>query len=352
MTRRSLTALLIGALAVIAGALYLNSNRNMPSDSHGMPLFPALAGELDAVTSISVRKGAAAPAVTLHKVAAQWTVAERGDYPADVAKVRKLLLALGDAKIVEEKTSSPENYPIIGVEDPAQPGASGAQITLTAGGAQISVIVGKPSGPGYFARRGGESRSYLVEPPLSLDAEPRFWIDSRLIDVPTKSIQRIEIKPAAGAGYVIQRLKPAEDGFGLDRTPPGRKALDAHALAPSASMLRALDAEDVTAASAMDFSGATRAVITLAGGDTITLEGLAVGDKHWIRVQAEKDAALAAKAKDRAFEVAGYRYDAIFRPLDQLLVAKESKTAGKQAATPAHGGKAPPERKSAPAPAP
>ncbi len=31
-----------------------------------------------------------------------------------------------------------------------------------------------------------------------------------------------------------------------------------------------------------------------------------------------------AKAQDRAFEVASYRYDAIFRPLDQLLVPKET----------------------------
>ena len=55
---------------------------------------------------------------------------------------------------------------------------------------------------------------------------------------------------------------------------------------------------------------------------------LPVGDKHWIKVQADKDAALAAKAKDRAFEVAGYRYDAIFRPLEQLLVAEGIQAAG------------------------
>ena len=49
-----------------------------------------------------------------------------------------------------------------------------------------------------------------------------------------------------------------------------------------------------------------------------------VGDKRWIEVQSSKDTALAAKAQNRAFEVASYRYDAIFRPLDQLLVPKET----------------------------
>lgn len=344
MTHRHFSSLLFGALAVIAGALYLNSNRNTPSPgAHGVPLIPALAGELDSVTALSVRKGGTAPVVTVHKVAGQWAVAERGDYPADAAKLRKLLLALGDAKIVEQKTSSPANFSIIGLEDPTRPGAMGAQVTVTARDGEHTVIVGKPSGPGYFARRGGENQSYLVEPPLSLETEPRYWIDSRLIDVPTQSIQSIEIKPAAGAGYVIHRLKPDEDGFGLDRTPPGRKALDARALGPSATLLSGLNAEDVAAASGMDFSHATRAIITLSGGALITLDGLPAGDKRWIKVTADKDAALAAKAKDRAFEVASYRYDAIFRPLEQLLVAKESKAAGKAPA---------PERRPAPAPGP
>jgi len=349
MTHRRFTSLLIGALAVILGALYLNSNRNPPPpDARGLPLFPTLAGELDFVTALTVRKGGTAPAVTVHKVAGQWVVAERADYPADVAKLRKLLLALGDAKIVEEKTSSPANFSIIGVEDSTQPGAMNAQVTVAARDGEHSVIVGKPSGPGYFARRVGQNQSYLVEPPILLETEPRYWIDSRLIDVPTKSIQSVEIKPATGAGYVIHRLKPGEDGFGLDGTPAGRKAVDANALAPSATLLSGLNAEDVAAANGMDFGNAARAIITLGGGDVITLVGMPIADKHWIKVTANKDAALAAKAKDRAFEVASYRYDAIFRPLEQLLVPKESKAAGK-ASAPGDGPKPTPKHKPAPA---
>ena len=86
--------------------------------------------------------------------------------------------------------------------------------------------------------------------------EPRYWIETRLIDVPAASIQSIEVKPATGAGYVIRRLKPNEDGFGLEGTPAGRKALDAHALAPSATLLSGLTAEDVAAAKDIDFSQA------------------------------------------------------------------------------------------------
>jgi hypothetical protein len=86
----------------------------------------------------------------------------------------------------------------------------------------------------------------------------------------------------------------------------------------------------------MDFSNATRAIITLLDGDVITLIGMPIADKHWVEVTASTDAALAARTQGRAFEVASYRYDAIFRPLERLLVPKESKGAGKSAA-PGHG---------------
>jgi hypothetical protein len=325
--------LAVTALVVIAGALYLATRRNLTAETPpGGSLLPALASELNSVTTLTVRKGAANPSVTVHKVGELWTVAERGDYPADVAKLHKLLLSLSDAKIVEEKTSNPANFAVIGVEDPTKAGATGAEITLLAHDGKHAAIIGKPGGQGTFARRSGENQSFLVEPSISVETEPRSWIDSRLIDVPVASIQSIEAKPATGAGYVLHRLKPNEDNFSLDGTPAGRKAADSHTLAPSSTTLAALTAEDVAAAKDIDFSKPSEAILTLTDGNVITLTGTSVGDKRWIEVKATKDAALDSKAQGRAFEVASYRFDAIFRPLEQLLVPKEKPVAAKPAA--------------------
>ena len=131
------------------------------------------------MTALSILKGSATPTVTIHKQGERWTVAQRGDYPADVAKLRKLLLALSDAKIREEKTSNPANYSIIGVEDPTVPGASGAQMNLLAQDGAHGLIVGKTVAEGSFVRRAGEATSYIVEPGISFDTEPRYWIDTQ-----------------------------------------------------------------------------------------------------------------------------------------------------------------------------
>ena len=336
MSRQRFISLVVAAVLAISGALYLSTQRNLPRDAHGTALLPALANELNTVTALSVRRGHAIPTVTMHQQSGRWTVAERGDYPADVSKLRKLLLALSDARIIEDKTSNPASFPIIGVEDPSLPGATGAEISIAAKDGKHAVIIGKSTGEGNFARRAGENASYIVEPGISFEAEPRYWIDSHLLDIAAGSIQSIEIKPAAGPAYTVHRAHAAAgagavpgpaaavaDNFMLDGVPVGRKAADTAVLAPSPTTFSGLTADDVTTVGDIDFSKATVATVTLSDGSVITVTGATSGDKHWVHLQPSKDAALNARAAGRAFEIAGYRYDAIFRPLEQLLVPKE-----------------------------
>jgi Domain of unknown function (DUF4340) len=350
MSRQRLIALLVAALAVIIVALYVSTQRNAVREVHGLPLLPALASELDSVSSLSVLKGSTTPSVTVHKQGEQWTVAERGNYPADVGKLRKLLLELSDAKIREEKTSDPANYSIIGVEDPSKPGATGAQIELLAKDAKLDVIVGKPIDQGNFVRRAGEKSSYIVEPGISFEAEPRFWIDTRLLNFSEDKIQSIQFKPDAGSAYTVRRVtgapaaapppgatpapapaaspaEPAASKFVLDGVPSGRQAADSNTLAPSPSAFSNLNDDDVAPIADIDFSKPSTVTLTLSDGSVITLTGAAVGEKRWIQVAAPQDATLSTKTSGRAFEIASYRYEQIFRPLEQLLVPKPAPAA-------------------------
>jgi hypothetical protein len=350
MSRQRFIVLLVAALVAITAALYLSTQRNVVREVHGLPLLPALASKLDSVTSLSVLKGSTTPSVTVHKQGEQWTVAERANYPADVAKLHKLLLALSDAKIREEKTSDPANYSIIGVEDPTKPGATGAQIELLAKDAKLDVIVGKPIDQGNFVRRAGEKSSYIVEPGISFEAEPRFWIDTRLLNFSEDKIQSIQFKPDAGSAYTVRRVtgapaaapppgatpapapaaspaEPAASKFVLDGVPSGRQAADSNTLAPSPSAFSNLNDDDVAPIADIDFSKPSTVTLTLSDGSVITLTGAAVGEKRWIQVAAPQDATLSTKTSGRAFEIASYRYEQIFRPLEQLLVPKPAPAA-------------------------
>ncbi|HEY6618874.1 MAG TPA: DUF4340 domain-containing protein [Steroidobacteraceae bacterium] len=371
MSRQQFIALLIAALVALSAAVYFSTQRNSAGEVHGMPLLPALSSELNTVTSLSVLKGSPTPSVTVHKQGDVWTVAERANYPADVSKLRKLLVSLGDAKILEEKTSNPANYSIIGVEDPTKPGATGAQIELITKQGKQDLIVGKAAEQGSFVRRVGEKSSYIVEPAISFDAEPRYWIDSRLLDISTDKIQNIQFKPETGPGYTLRRVTepapkpatpaaptkteagksgasnaaaaapattavrattaapagPAPSKFVLGGVPSGRQALDSNGLAPSPSTFSSLTDDDVAPVGTVDFSKPSIVILTLSDGSVITLTGATVGEKRWIQVAAPKDASLSTKTSGRAFEIANYRYDQIFKPLEQLLVPKPAPSA-------------------------
>jgi hypothetical protein len=374
MSRQRFIVLLIAALAAITAAVYFSSQRNVADEVHGQPLLPSLASELNSVTSLSVLKGSATPSVTVHKQGEQWTVAERGNYPADVPKLRRLLLSLSDAKIREEKTADPAKYSIIGVEDPTKAGATGAQIELIAKEGKHDLIVGKPVDQGNFVRRVGEKGSYVVEPGISFEAEPRYWIDTHLLDISADKIQSIQFKPDTGAAYTVRRtvetqpkpdagkkaepaepVSPAERAapataasskFVLQGVPSGRQAADSNTLSASATTFSNLDDEDVAPVADIDFGKPSTVTLALADGSVITLTGAAVGEKRWIQVAAPKDASLSAKMSGRAFEIASYRYDQIFKPLEQLLVPKPAPAAKSAPIQPvAPGAKFPPSAK-------
>jgi hypothetical protein len=120
----------------------------------------------------------------------------------------------------------------------------------------------------------------------------------------------------------------------LEGVPSGRQANDPQSIAPLPSTFSSLTDEDVSPAGDIDFSKPTILVVSLTDGSTITLTGTAVGDKRWIQVAAPKDAALTAKANGRAFEIASYRYDQVFRPLEQLLVPKPAPPSAKPGPVP------------------
>ena len=70
----------------------------------------AVAGKANNVSRIVVRTAGDKTVATLERLENNWVVAERSNYPADVALIRKSLIALAEARVLEEKTSNPELY--------------------------------------------------------------------------------------------------------------------------------------------------------------------------------------------------------------------------------------------------
>jgi hypothetical protein len=259
-------------------------------------------------------------------------VGER-DYAADSGKVRKLLLDLSALNIVEEKTRNPENYPALGVEDTTSSKATGTLVEAVTPARTFSLIVGKPSGAkSGYVRVANTPQSLLAAPSITVDAEPKRWLDTKLFDVTQDRIKEIAVKPADGPGYTASRANKDQPDFSVAEVPKGRELSSPAAADPIAGSLASVSLDDVQKAPAAPAAGAAPAPVSHStfrtfDGLEIDVAGRKDGNLYWVTYtprsttkETEAEAQnLDSKLKGWEFEVPGYKYDGMFRPLEDLL---------------------------------
>ena len=343
MSARRAFWLLVAGIAVIAFAIWLSSRRHLERDLvAGELVLPGLEQQVNALTSVSLRRGDDTH-TTLRKDPHGWQVAER-DWPADLNKVRKLVLGLGALNIVEEKTRLPANYPQLGVEDVASPKAGGTLIELTAPAHRWALIVGKPSGAkSGYVRIAGTPPSLLAAPQLSVDADPKVWLAHELLDISEQRVREIEEQPAQGASYKAARDKAKDANFNVSPLPKGRALSSPAAANGLGAALSTLTLDDVRKAAqpagvaAAPPAGAALAqpgAAALAHATFRTFDGLEVelagrkdGPHALVTINARSNApvtaaeaqTLSARLSGWEFEIPDYKYGLIFTPLEDLL---------------------------------
>ena len=328
MTPRRVAALLAAGFLVIVFATWLSSKRHLErAASAGSLVLPGLEAALNSVTEVGLKKGDGTR-TTLKKGATDWMVGER-DYRADSGKVRKLLLDLASLNIVEEKTRVAENYPQLGVEDVSSATATGTQVDAHTPGKAYSLIVGRSSSAkSGYVRVAGSPQSLLAAPAVEVEADPRRWLDHTLVDIAQDRIKDFSIKPADGPSYSAARASKDQQDFAVTGVPKGRELSNPTAADPTAGSLASLTLDDVQhAPAATDPKTLTHATFHTFDGLQIDLTGRKDGTRTLISVVAvSTDKAtqteaqtLAARAQGSEFEIPAYKYDGIFRPLEDLL---------------------------------
>src|SRR5688572_19557718 len=241
MSPRRVVILLIAALLVVAGALWLSSQRHLDrAVAVGQTVLPGLKQELNNVTEVRLAKGDSTH-TTLKKAGTEWMVAER-NFVADAGRVRKLLRVLAALEVMEEKTSDPQRYSAIGVEDAA---ATRVDV-IASGGRKWALLAGKSSGSkSSYTRVAGAKQSFLSTPRLDLDFEPQSWLDKTIVDIPEARIQTVEVQPAKGPSYTVTREQREQENFTVSNVPKKRKLSSEEAGNSLARGLESVSLDDV-----------------------------------------------------------------------------------------------------------
>lgn len=355
MTARRVTILLIASVLVIVLAVWLSSKPQAERGTlAGDPVVPGLQkSTLNSIVEVRLTKGDGTK-TTLKKGSTDWTVAER-EYPADSGKVRKLLLDLAALNVVEEKTRIPANYPALGVEDTTSPKATGTRVDAVTSANTYSLIVGKSSGgKSGYVRIVNAPQSFLAAPLITVDSDPKRWLDHTLIDIPQERIKEVVVKLAEGPGYTASRQKKEQPDFTVAEVPKGRELSNPTVADPIAGSLTGVSLDDVQRAPAAPPSGVSHAVFSTFDGLKIDVAGRKDGARTLVSFapastakETEAEAkTLATRVSGWEFEIPSYKYDGLFRPLEDLLKKPPEPAAKNAKGTPKDGK---PSRKSAPA---
>jgi hypothetical protein len=327
VTGRRVAWLLIAGIALVVFAIWLSSRRHLErSIMAGDLVLPGLEQNVNGVTTIRLRK-AGDVQTTLQKDGGGWNVSERG-WPADLSKVRKLLLDLGALNIVEEKTRIAANYPALGVEEVSDPKASGTRVEVVTPARSWALIVGKSSsGKSGFVRVVGAAQSLLAAPLLSVDADPKGWLAQPLIDIPAQRVRMVEEKPAQGPAFTAAREKKEDANFSVSPLPKGRVLNGPGAAASVTAGLSSLELDDVHKAKVPADAQVSHAVFRTFDGLEVDVSGRKDDTHSLVAFTASSSAKeteaeaqkLNARLNGWEFEIPDYKYTAIFTPLEDLL---------------------------------
>jgi hypothetical protein len=284
----SITVVMV-VLAVVALATGGHGDVRAGADERALP---TLAARLDQIGSVEIRR--AGLDLAFVRDGADWLTAQKDNYPADAAKVRRVVLALADMTLVEPKTAEPRLYPRLAVEDPGKGKSTLVTIKDKSGADIARLIVGKRSydrlgagNDGVYVRKPGDLQSWLARGSLDFTDDMPGWLARRIIDIPDSRIAKVVVTQPDGTSLTLSRARP-DTKFAVENPPKDAKYKSDTALGEPAMALESLELDDVAAAAKVPVpaKGVTTAVFTTFDGLSVEVKLFQHGNKNWIAVSA------------------------------------------------------------------
>jgi hypothetical protein len=216
----SLTVLFIITVVMVLLMLVTIYRADDNQDAYGL-LFPDLFEQLSEVDNIQFASGEGE--FTLYREGEDWYIREHYDYLANFDEVKRMLIDLSEAELLERKTDNPDEHYILGVEgaDPEVPGGESLKISLRDDDEEVAgLILGQQreittqAGPKqFYVRRVDEQESWLAEGYLQINPVMLNWIQAEIINLARERIARVEIAQPNGQTAVLVNTG-AKDKFG------------------------------------------------------------------------------------------------------------------------------------------
>ncbi|QWF70363.1 DUF4340 domain-containing protein [Methylomonas paludis] len=288
----AIVTLLIATVAVSVSYIRQSSSNN---EQIGANVLSGLGEHVNDVNAVIILGANEQVLISLENTPQQgWVVREKAAYPANVSKLRELLLELANARILEPKTTSESRYAELGVEDIKAANAQGILVKLVGLEQPTELLIGHISAHsnGTFVRRPDARQSWLVQGQISVERDPWQWLDSSLIDFGGERIYEVVLSKAGAKSIRLYKQQTGDVNFQLADVPPSRVALGSESLNALAARLSNLIFADV-----LSRTGSIHPDVShLMTAHYLTVDGLVVdvgawqqNGKYYAQLQAKLD---------------------------------------------------------------
>ncbi|MBS28761.1 MAG: hypothetical protein CL566_07550 [Alphaproteobacteria bacterium] len=315
----------------------------------GEPVFADLRANPDSAARVEVKSRFGE--FTLIRESEGWVTPDRNDYPVSETNIRRLIVGLSDMRFIEPKTSDPERFRRLEVQDIDKELADSAYVKVSDGeGKELAeVIIGRPSARffggranGTYIREPGTNNVWLVSGVTNVQTRLVPWLQREIVEIPANTVAKISIGEGETA-YSLSRTAADDEAFRISGAPEGRN-LDPEKVRPVTRAISGVNFEDVKLRSELSLPADAKVA------EFLTFDGLAVrvrlaeiDRKKWAMFEAiytgdAADESHAAKAALAAVEDINMRvgswiywipsatYTNLTRPVDEILVPKEDGT--------------------------
>jgi len=216
----SLTILFIVTIAMVILMVMTIQRPSDNNEDEGL-LFPGLFEQLSSIDSIQLKSSQ--DEFTLYKQGEDWFITEHWDFPADFNLVKRALIDLSEAQILERKTADPEQHYVLGLSG-FENGGDSIHITLLNGEKEVSGLVlglerelGQTGGERqFYVRRANENKTWLAEGYLNINPLMLNWIKGEVINIARERIAQVDIIQPSGARATLINLGK-KDKFGTPK---------------------------------------------------------------------------------------------------------------------------------------
>jgi hypothetical protein len=285
-------AILVLLLAVLGGgALFYQYQERTRRPDNVATLGRTLFKDLKAADIAAIRIVEPKETLTVRRKDERWVIAERGDFPADLAKVREFVLKAIGLKVGQSEPLGEKDRARLNLDQ------SGTRVEfLNAEGKPLgSFLVGRKyfkrevENPGkaipdgrWVALPAEAGTAFLVGDPLTqAPVKTAEWVDRTSFQV--EKVKTLQVRYPGGEGWRIERAADNAD-WRLDGMKPGEKLDTSRANAASYS-LQLLEVADVAPKDAPD-TGLDKPITidatTLEGASYAIKVGKLAGDNYYV----------------------------------------------------------------------